>query len=134
VTLLIDTNIFLELILDQERASEAGRLLRSVDHHTCFASDFSLHSIGILLFRLGRHADFWQFWQDMVLNGALDICVVTGEDMASVADAARSFGLDFDDAYQYVVADNNELTIVSYDTDFDRTDRGRATPAQILSR
>nr|HID14904.1 PIN domain-containing protein [Anaerolineae bacterium] len=43
------------------------------------------------------------------------------------------FRLDFDDAYQYVAAEEYGLTLVSFDTDFDRTERGRKTPAQVLS-
>ena len=41
---------------------------------------------------------------------------------------SRRFGLGFDDAYQYVAAERCGLTIVSFDRDFDRTERGRKTP------
>jgi len=41
--------------------------------------------------------------------------------------------LDFDDAYQYVAADLTEAVIVSFDGDFDRTERRRQTPGDILS-
>jgi len=44
----------------------------------------------------------------------------------------RGFNLDFDDAYQYVAAEKHNLTLVSLAADFDRTDRGRKTPADIL--
>lgn len=40
--------------------------------------------------------------------------------------------LDFDDAYQYVIAKRDNLTLVSFDADFDRTDLQRRTPAQTL--
>lgn len=46
--------------------------------------------------------------------------------------AAERFRLDFDDAYQYVAAEKHNLTLVSLDADFDRTERGRKTPTQIL--
>lgn len=55
------------------------------------------------------------------------------EDMESVIRSVQSFALDFDDAYQYVVAEKYNLTIVSFDTDFDRTKRGRRTPAEIMA-
>jgi predicted nucleic acid-binding protein len=35
------------------------------------------------------------------------------------------FNLDFDDAYQYVVAEKYNLTIISFDSDFDRTELKR---------
>ena len=43
----------------------------------------------------------------------------------------RKFGLDFDYAYQYLAADKYSLTLVSFDSDFDRTERGRKTPADV---
>jgi predicted nucleic acid-binding protein len=44
----------------------------------------------------------------------------------------RKFGLDFDDAYQYLAAVKYDLTLVSFDSDFDRTERGRRTPADVI--
>ena len=41
------------------------------------------------------------------------------------------FHLDFDDAYQYVTSEKFNLVIVSFDADFDRTDRKRVVPAEI---
>jgi len=41
--------------------------------------------------------------------------------------------LDFDDAYQYVAVDEYGLVIVSFGSDFDRTDLGRKTLAEVLS-
>ena len=39
--LLIDTNIFLEVLLEQARAEEARSLLAAVESHEFFISDFS---------------------------------------------------------------------------------------------
>ncbi len=48
-------------------------------------------------------------------------------------DQARSEEvMDFDDAYQYAAVEKHQLVIVSFDGDFDRTERGRKTPAEIL--
>ena len=41
--------------------------------------------------------------------------------------------LDFDDAYQYVAAEDLAADLVSYDQDFDRTTRGRRTPAESVA-
>jgi len=46
--------------------------------------------------------------------------------------SAQRFGLDFDDAYQYAVAERYGLTIISFDGDFDRTARGRKTPEDLI--
>ena len=42
--------------------------------------------------------------------------------------------MDYDDAYQYAVAEKHNLIIVSLDRHFDMTDRGRRTPDEILKR
>lgn len=55
------------------------------------------------------------------------------EDMDLALDAVSRFRLDFDDAYQYAIAGKHELTIVSFDGDFDRTALGRRLPADIAS-
>jgi predicted nucleic acid-binding protein len=52
--------------------------------------------------------------------------------MARVANACSTYGLDFDDAYQYVAAELHGLKLVSLDADFDRTPNGRLTPAAAL--
>ncbi len=57
---------------------------------------------------------------------------LTLEELKDVIDAAATFNLDFDDAYQYVIAEKFDLTIASFDADFDRTVRGRRTPAAVL--
>ena len=48
--------------------------------------------------------------------------------MKGIIQVGRRCGLRFDDAYQYVVAERYGLTIVSFDSDFDPTERGRNTP------
>ena len=55
-------------------------------------------------------------------------------EIGSLLSAMERFSLDFDDAYQYVVAERNDLTLVSFDSDFARTSRGRRTPAEILTQ
>ena len=40
---LLDTNIFLEILLSQERAQEAKELLMKSAEHEFFISDYSLH-------------------------------------------------------------------------------------------
>lgn len=54
------------------------------------------------------------------------------DDMPAVVRVAQRFNLDFDDAYQYTIAERYDLTIVSFDADFDRTERGGQTPVEAL--
>jgi hypothetical protein len=46
---------------------------------------------------------------------------------------AQKFKLDFDDAYQYSVADKYNLQLISFDQDFDRTKRKKKEPSEILN-
>jgi predicted nucleic acid-binding protein len=43
------------------------------------------------------------------------------------------YNLDFDDAYQYITAEKNDLTLVSFDADFDRTEGGKKSPEVIYT-
>ena len=131
--LLIDTNIILEVILEQAKADEALAFLAKTDEHEFFLSDFSLHSIALLLFRRKQHNTFRQFLNDMVFRAGAMVACLPVEEMESVTEAAQRFDLDFDDAYQYVAAEKYSLTVVSFDADFDRTPRGRKTPVELLS-
>lgn len=130
--LLIDTNIFLEVILEQEKAKEAQTLLSQVEKHEFFISDYSLHSIGLLLFHRRQHEVFRQFLKDMILEAGVTVIALAAQEMEDIIQIAQRFGLDFDDAYQYAVAGRYGLTIVSFDSDFDRTERGRRAPKDLL--
>lgn len=129
---LLDTNIFLEIILSQERVEEAKSLLLKSAQHEFFMTDYSLHSIGLLLFRRNQHEAFRSFLEDVLLNGGVGLLSLLPDDMDSVIASSQKFSLDFDDAYQYAVAISRDAVLVSFDTDFQRTDKGYKTPLEIL--
>ena len=131
--LLIDTNIFLEVILGQEKAQVAQQLLSQTEEHDFFISDYSLHSIGLLLVRRKQYDVFRQFVADMMSNAGVTLIGLSVDGMEAVMDAAEKYRLDFDDAYQYAIAERYGLTLVSFDADFDRTERGRLDPDQLRS-
>jgi len=128
--LLIDTNVFLEIIFNQRQATEAKKLLANPVHER-FISIFSLHSIGILMMRHGLAGRWPLFLRDMISSGRVGVLTLSTADLARVPDVAQLLSLDFDDAYQYVVAESNNLTLASFDKDFDQTPRGRKSPRQI---
>ena len=131
--LLIDTNIFLEVILAQSRATDAKDLLSKTEEHEFFISDYSLHSIGLLFFRRKQHDVFRRFLADMFAIANIRMISLLSIYMENVINIALKFGLDFDDAYQYTVAEQYGFTIISFDSDFDKTKTGRQTPDQIKS-
>ena len=69
-------------------------------------------------------------------RNTFNIYTGVGGDVAAVdgvPGTAAAITLDFDDAYQYTVAKHLDAVIVSFDGDFDRTERGHKTPAAILA-
>ena len=68
----------------------------------------------------------------MVLEAGVTVIALAAQEMEDIVQIARRFGLDFDDAYQYVVAERYGFTIVSFDGYFDRTERGRKVPKDLL--
>ena len=127
---LVDTNVFLEILLDQENADNAERFLRETPLGELAVSDFSVYSIGIILFRQKKHEVFREYVEDALLRGGFSLLRLTPFDSESLVEASRKFRLDFDDAYQYTLARKYGLRIVSYDSDFDATDIGRVMPLQ----
>jgi len=129
---LVDTNIWLERLLDQERSEEVGSFLAQISSDLLFMTDFTFHSIGIVLSRLKRTDVLLKFVHDAFIEGDVSIVHFGPEDIAAVVETMQKFGLDFDDAYQYVAAERHNLIVVSFDSDFDRTERGRKTPADLI--
>lgn len=103
--LLIDTNLFLEIILEQENAEQAKSLLQRTREHEFFVTDYALHSIGLLLFRRRQHDAFKSFPRDLTVRAGITVISVSTDQMGAVIDASEKFRLDFDDAYQYVAAE-----------------------------
>ena len=131
---LIDTNVWLERLLDQEKSEETGRFLGQVPSEQLFLTDFSLHSIGIVLTRLKRMEVLTQFIQDAFIEGSAVLVNLDPKDIQRLVEIMKQFDLDFDDAYQYTSAEKHNLILVSFDADFDRTKRGRKVPESVLKR
>ncbi|HWN09558.1 MAG TPA: PIN domain-containing protein [Pyrinomonadaceae bacterium] len=130
---LFDTNIWLERLLGQNKAENVGELLDRIPLDQIFITDFSFHSICIILTRFNRPQTLVDFVDDVVLHGAIELLTNRPEETVLVTKAMDRFGLDFDDAYQYVVAEQNNLRIVSFDRDFDQTPLGRKAPTELLA-
>src|SRR5438067_10118181 len=129
MNLLVDTNIFLEVLLEQSRANDAKKLLAKSNTHDFLISDFSLHSIGVLVLKRDKADAFRKFVSDMVIRAGTAVARLNTSDLDTLADHAARFSLDFDDAYQYALADKYDLTIVNFDRDFDETTRRREDAA-----
>ncbi len=114
---LLDTNVFLEILLGQTKASSCKRFM--IDNAgDLVVSDYTIHSIGIALFKLARPADFKSFLDDV--RPAFTIATVPAAHLEDVIDASKMYGLDFDDAYQVAVAKTSGASIVTMDQHFSK--------------
>jgi len=127
---LVDTNVFLEVLLEQQRAEEAREFLLNAPADSLHISDFSLYSIGIILVRRHLPETFRLFLQDV--EAGMHLVRLNLAELDILPEVAQNLNLDFDDAYQYVLAERRGLHLVSFDADFDSTPLGRVTPAVAL--
>ena len=117
VKYLIDTNIFLEILLGQEKSEFCKTFLNQRLGQIC-TSDFSLHSIGVILFRNKKFELYNSFFNDVLPK--VKIVTLQPDEYKRVADIARQFSLDFDDSYQVAIAESLNLSIMTMDSDFNK--------------
>jgi predicted nucleic acid-binding protein len=128
---LVDTNVWLERFLGQTRADEVRLFLDTTFSEQLFMTDFAFHSIAVILTRLDRKEALLRFVQDAFVDGAAGLVRLEVEDTEEILRVMERFHLDFDDAYQYLAAEKYDLTLVSFDSDFDHTERGRKAPSEV---
>lgn len=116
MSFLADTNIFLEILLEQDKSTICQSFLEK-HHGEIFISDFSLHSIGVILFRSKRQPLFSQFCVDMLPTMPV-LSLSETEDISYTANISQINQLDFDDSYQVKVCDLYDLELVTMDFDF----------------
>jgi predicted nucleic acid-binding protein len=114
---LIDTNIFLEVLLFQAKKEICKKIL-DANIGNQYLSDFSLHSIGVILFKNGKENIFQKFSVDVIPK--VEIISLSKEFYKNLADAKLNTGLDFDDVYQFKIAEEYGLEIITMDKDFNK--------------
>ena len=128
---LVDTCVWLEELLVQEKIPEVDDFFDKVNPQLVHITDFSLYSIGIVLSRLKKYELYEDFLSDTMIDSGVRKLQLNILDLKRVLFNEREFKLDFDDAYQYTAAEKLNLTLVSFDSDFDRTERGRKPRARF---
>lgn len=112
---LVDTNIFLEILLNQDRKDDCKVFLEE-NIKQLYISDFSLHSIGVILFRNKKEKIFNMFVTDIMQN--IEILSLTKFKYSNLDDIKKKYQLDFDDSYQLAIAQDHYLKIATMDFDF----------------
>ena len=129
---LVDSNVWLSVLLAEDRAAESKKFLQSVPAEQLAITEFSLYSIGIILTRLKKSRVFVDFITDTLEDSAVQRIRLELDDLKKLPRIQAQFNLDFDDAYQYLAAQKHDLILVSYDHNFDRVVRRRKTPAELM--
>jgi predicted nucleic acid-binding protein len=117
IMFLVDTNIFLEILLKREKKESCKKFLDN-NIENLNITDFSLHSVGVILFRHDKEDIFRKFVEDVMPNTKL-LSLPIGQ-YEGVINAGSNLNLDFDDAYQYSVAKYYGLRLATMDKDFER--------------
>ncbi len=112
---LVDTNIFLEILLGQENKDKCKDFLNK-NIGRLYISDFSFHTIGVILFKYEKENIFKDFIED--ITPYTNLLTLPIEQYKGIVDIKMSLNLDFDDAYQYAIAKHYGLKIVTMDKDF----------------
>lgn len=127
---LIDTNIFLHVLLKREKYLECLEFLRKAGN--LHLTKFTLYSISIFLCKLKEYEVLDNFTKDLSTANGVRIIDISSEEIKKVVETSKKYNLDFDDALQYFVAKREKLVIISYDKDFDKTPKKRKVPEQVL--
>ena len=112
---LVDTNVFLEILLMQDKKESCKKFMEENAGNLCI-TDFSLHSIGVVLFRYGKEDILEKFIEDMSAN--TEIFSLPMKLYGQIVNTKKKLNLDFDDAYQYSTAKYYGLNVVTMDHHF----------------
>lgn len=135
-TYLVDTNIFLEVMLSQAKKGDCKRLLSMLREGKIrgVITDFTIHSIMVLMDRFKKRQQLKTFLSSLTAYKELHIYTTSITDEVRSVEEATKTGLDIDDAIQYIVALSvNAEAIISFDKHFDKLKLPRKEPAEILA-
>lgn len=132
--MLIDSNIIFSLLLEQNDYKETEKLFDAIDHLSLKVQilDFALYSATLNFLRRGKDKEIKQFLE--ILYSSKNIFIYRPKPSEISEALSLKVNLDLDDKLHYYLAKKKNLTLISYDQDFDKTDLKRLTPAQALTR
>jgi predicted nucleic acid-binding protein len=130
--MLIDTNVFLSALLKQNdwKTSEDFFMFMERQNIRCFMSDFSLHSICLILSRRKENNTLITFLENLIKKTYLTIIKVNSQDLLAITKLKQK--LDFDDRIQYFFAKQKNIPLITYDNDFKDCGISCLTPAQAI--
>jgi uncharacterized protein len=131
--ILVDTNIFLEVLLGRRRADQCAALLDDISNGAVegAVTRFSVHAIEAMLGEKGD-GKLAAFLRAVDQTRGLTVHDTSTGDEIAVSVLKEKIGMDFDDSIQYFVAKKLGVrSIVSFDKDFDGLDIPRLEPKDV---
>ncbi len=116
---LLDTNIFLEILLEQHKAKICKELIVKMINKgvPIFISDFSFFSIAIKLAKANKIDEFMDFKKELIDSGYVRIARLDPKtEFEEIANILKDF--TFDDAYQYLLCRLKNMELITLDSDF----------------
>jgi predicted nucleic acid-binding protein len=102
-------------IIESGKSSDCKDFLNK-NYDKISISDFSLHSIGVILYRYKKKEIFKEFIQDILSE--IKILNLPSQEYAIFTNTTQLPNLDFDNLYQYSIAKYYDLEIVTMNSDF----------------
>jgi predicted nucleic acid-binding protein len=122
--MLIDTNIFLEVQLNQERSTQATKILKAVSVNKAqgFITDYTIDSVIIIMEHFDKSPDeIKRFLVSLLAYKGLEFYQLSIYDKIEATEHMKLLDLDFDDACMYQAMKVLKVDqIASFDADFDR--------------
>ena len=72
--------------------------------------------------------------QDLFVNARLEQLHLDTIDLLDVITNIQKYNLDFDDSYQFSIAQKYDLTIITFDKDFNVKGIKKNTPGEIVEK
>ncbi|MEM3000527.1 MAG: PIN domain-containing protein [Candidatus Bathyarchaeia archaeon] len=128
---LIDTNIFLEILLARSRKESCKNFLKALQkgEKTGIVTDFTIHSIIVVMSNLKKLHELKTFLLSLTAYEGLHIYHTTLSDEVNATEIATTQNLDMDDAIQYAAALSAKAdAIISFDKHFNNLRIPREEP------
>jgi predicted nucleic acid-binding protein len=82
--------------------------------------------------RLKRLDVLTKFVNDLFYNGLIEQLSLQPHDFADIISNIEKFRLDFDDAYQLTLSQKYDMTLVTFDKDFNIDGINKSSPEDLL--
>lgn len=131
---LVDTNIFLEILLARSRKEECKKFLSQLrdGKKAGLVTDFAIHSIIVVMDSMNKLTELRTFLSSLTAYRGLHVHNTNLIDEIKATEIAVRNKLDMDDAIQYATAlITNAEAIISFDEHFSNLKIPRKEPHQV---